>query len=217
MAGIAFFDLDRTILDCNSATLWVKRQVREGRMKRVDALKMAGMIVMYQLGSGNIDRAVKQAIRELKGQREDEIRHRTEVFWAEEISQRIRPGARPVIERHRAAGDALVLLTGSSTYLSQCALDLLGMDYILCTLFESVDGVFTGEGTLCYGPGKLVSAQAYLDAHDASWADCTFYTDSYTDISVLDVVGCPVAVHPDPRLSRRAKKSGWTVADWGRS
>ena len=77
MAGIAFFDLDRTILDCNSATLWVKRQVREGRMKRTDALKMAGMIVMYQLGSGNIDRAVKQAIYELKGQREDEIRRRT--------------------------------------------------------------------------------------------------------------------------------------------
>jgi len=215
MAGIAFFDLDRTILDCNSATLWVKRQVKEGRMKRMDALKMAGMIVMYQLGTGNVDRGVREAIRGLKGQREDEIRARTELFWSEEVAQRIRPGVYPVIQAHRAAGDALVLLTGSSTYLSKCASDLLGMDDILCTLFESIDGVFTGEGTICYGPGKLVAAQAFLDAHDANWADCTFYTDSYTDISVLDVVGRPVAVHPDPRLLRRAKKSGWPVADWG--
>ena len=217
MAGIAFFDLDRTILDCNSATLWVKRQVREGRMRRVDALKMGGMILMYQLGSGNIDRAVKQAIRELEGQREDEIRRRTQEFWDEEIVSRIRPGARLAIEKHRAAGDTLVLLTGSSTYLSQCALELLGMDDILCTLFESVDGVFTGEGTLCYGSGKLVAAQAYVDERTTSWSECTFYTDSYTDISVLEVVGLPVAVHPDPRLLRKAKKAGWTVADWGTS
>lgn len=217
MAGIAFFDLDRTILDCNSATLWVKRQVREGRMKRTDALKMAGMIVMYQLGSGNIDRAVKQAIRELKGQSEAEIRHRTEVFWEEEVVQRVRPGARPVIEKHRLSGDKLVLLTGSSTYLSRCASDLLEMDDILCTQFESIDGIFTGEGTLCYGTGKRVAAQAYLDVHGARWDEATFYTDSFTDISVMEMVGRPVAVHPDPRLLRRAKRENWTVADWGTS
>ena len=184
-------------------------------MKRMDALKMGVMIGMYQLGRGNIDQAVKQAIRELKDQREDEILRRTVEFWEEEIAHRIRPGARPVIEQHRLNGDTLVLLTGSSTYLSKCALEVLGMDHILCTLFEVNDGVFTGEGTLCYGSGKLVAAQAYLDTHGASWEDCAFYTDSYTDISVLEVVGQPVAVHPDPRLLRRARKAGWPVADWG--
>jgi len=217
MPGVAFFDLDRTILDCNSATLWVKRQLREGRMRRMDAIKMGLMIGMYQMGRGNIDVAVKQAIRGLKGDREDEIRQRTEIFWAEEIAQRIRPGVMPVIEAHRAAGDALVLLTGSSTYLSQCALEALRMDHILCTLFDVVDGTFTGEGTLCYGPGKRVAAQAYLDDSGVGWEDCSFYTDSYTDISVLDVVAHPVAVHPDPRLLRRARKSGWPVADWGKA
>ena len=215
MSGVAFFDLDRTILDCNSATLWVKRQVREGRMRRVDALKMGVMIGLYQLGTGNIDAAVNQAIRGLKGQREDDIRHRTEVFWAEEISQRIRPGVLDVIEQHRVAGDLLVLLTGSSTYLSRCALEKLGMDSILCTLFEADNGVFTGEGTLCYGPQKLVAAEAFLEPRGIGWSECSFYTDSYTDISVLEVVGQPVVVHPDPRLRRHARKAGWPVADWG--
>ena len=68
-----------------------------------------------------------------------------------------------------------------------------------------------------YGSGKLVKAQEYIDKTGTNWEECTFYTDSYTDISVLEVVGHPVAVHPDPRLLRRARKSGWPVADWGNS
>jgi HAD superfamily hydrolase (TIGR01490 family) len=215
MSGVAFFDLDLTILDCNSATLWVKRQVREGRMRRLDALKMGAMIGLYQLGRGSVDTAVNKAIRGLKGQREDEIRERTEIFWKEEISHRVRPGVHDVIEQHRADGDLLVLLTGSSTYLSQCALEKLGMDEILCTLFESHNGVFTGEGVLCYGPQKRVAAEAFLEPRDIGWDACSFYTDSYTDISVLEVVGQPVVVHPDPRLLRHARKTGWPVADWG--
>lgn len=217
MSGVAFFDLDRTILDCNSATLWVKRQVREGRMRRIEALKMGAMIAMYQLGRGKIDDAVNEAIRGLKGELETEIRERTEVFWAEEVCHRIRPGAGSVIAEHRAAGDRLVLLTGSSTYLSQCALEKLRLDDILCTIFESRDGVFTGEGTLCYGPQKRVAAEAFLQTHGIPWDACSFYTDSYTDISVLEVVGKPVVVHPDPRLLRHARKVGWPVADWGSS
>jgi len=217
MPGVAFFDLDRTILDCNSATLWVKRQVREGRMRKFDALKMGAMIALYQLGRGKIDDAVNEAIRGLKGELEEDIRERTETFWAEEVSQRIRPGAADVIDQHRQAGDRLVLLTGSSTYLSRCALEKLQLDDILCTLFESKDGVFTGEGTLCYGPQKRVAAEAFLKANGFEWDECSFYTDSYTDISVLEVVAQPVVVHPDPRLLRHARKVGWPVADWGRA
>ena len=184
-------------------------------MRRLDALKMGLMIGMYQMGTGNIDVAVKDAIRSLKGQQEDEIRERTIAFWEEEVVHRIRPMVHQVIDQHRTRSDALVLLTGSSKYLSQCALEVLQMDDILCTLFDVVDGSFTGEGTLCYGPGKLVKAQAYIDERGANWEDCSFYTDSYTDLSVLEVVGHPVVVHPDPRLLRRARKAGWPVADWG--
>ena len=184
-------------------------------MSRWSAAKMGAMIGLYQLGRGNVDNAVNHAIRGLKGQREDEIRTRTETFWTEEISQRIRPGVGDVIAHHRQRGDLLVLLTGSSTYLSQCALEKLDLDAILCTLFESVDGVFTGEGTLCYGPQKRVAAEAFLEARGVGWDACSFYTDSYTDISVLEVVGQPVVVHPDPRLLRHARKTGWPVADWG--
>lgn len=215
MAGIALFDLDRTILGCNSATLWVKRQVREGKMSRWEAAKMAAMIGMYQLGMGNVDDGVRGAIRTLKGQSEDQIRLETERFWEEEVAHRIRPGVHEVLDKHRALGEPIHLLTGSSTYLSACVMDALKLDGAICTTFEVVDGTFTGEGELCYGPSKVTAAEPVLSAAGVSFEDCAFYTDSYTDLPVLELVGRPVVVHPDPRLARLARKRDWNIEDWG--
>jgi len=217
MAGIAFFDLDRTLLGCNSATLWVRRQVREGHMSRWAAAKMGVMIGLYQLGLGNVEEAVNAAIRDLEGQSEEDIRKRTILFWEEEVVHRFRPGAAEVLAQHRSQGEKIVLLTGSSTYMSECVAKVLDLDGALCSRFEVVDGLFTGEGTVCYGSAKLVAAQAYLASTDLTLADCAFYTDSYTDLPVMLKAGRPVAVHPDPRLRRHAKRHEWPIQDWGES
>jgi HAD superfamily hydrolase (TIGR01490 family) len=215
MAGVAFFDLDRTLLDCNSATLWVRRQVREGHISRTKAASMGLKIGLYQLGFGHIEDAVVAAIRDLEGQNEEEIRQRTIAFWEEEVAHRVRPGARAVLEAHRELGESLVLLTGSSNYMSDCVLAALGMDDALCTRFEVQDGLFTGQGVLCYGDTKRVAAEAYLADKDIPLSACAFYTDSYTDLPVMLEVERPVAVHPDPRLKRHARREGWPIADWG--
>ena len=184
-------------------------------MSRWAAAKMGAMIGLYQLGFGNVDDTVKQAIMALKGESEADIWARTECFWREEIAHRVRPGAHAVIAAHRAAGEPLVLLTGSSTYMSEFVIEALNFDGALCTRFEVQDGVFTGKGELCYGEAKLVAAEAYLADKDAELEDCAFYTDSYTDLPVMCRVGRPVAVAPDPRLMRHARRAGWEIADWG--
>jgi len=215
MSGVAFFDLDRTILGCNSATLWVKRQVREGHMSRWSAVKMGMMIGLYQLGFGNVEDGVNAAIRDLEGQLESDIRQRTIAFWEEEVAHRIRPGVADVIAGHRAQGEQIVLLTGSSTYMSDCVMELLDLDGALCSRFDVIEGRFTGAGQVCYGAAKLVAANAHLAGSAIGLADCAFYTDSYTDLPVMVEVGRPVAVHPDPRLRRFAKREGWSIQDWG--
>ena len=85
--------------------------------------------------------------------------------------------------------------------------------------FEVRDGRFTGRaaGPLCFGEGKLTHARQLSDALGERLEDAWFYTDSSSDLAVMDLVGHPVAVHPDPRLRRLAKKRGWPVADWDRT
>lgn len=215
--GIAFFDLDRTLLGVNSATLWVKRELRLGHISRWYALRGALWLGMYELGFGRLEDAVRSAILSLAGKPEAAIRDRTTDFWHEEVADSIRPGAWAALARHRERGDRLVLLTSSSNYLSDLAAEVFGLDAVLCNRFQVADGFFTGqpEEPLCFGTGKLAHARRMADAHGVALADCAFYTDSHSDLSVMLAVGQPVAVHPDPRLRREANRRGWAVVDWG--
>lgn len=214
--SIAFFDLDLTLLSRNSGSMWVRSELREGFITPWMALRAATWIVRYQLGMADMEYALLEAVKTLEGDDEATVRDRTHRFYDREIAQLYRRQGLEALERHRAEGHALVLLTSSSNYMSEKAQEQLGLDGILCNRFEVVDGRFTGrpDGELCFGEGKRIHAQALADRRGVSLEDCWFYTDSMSDVSVLEVVGHPVVVHPDPRLARRASARGWRREDW---
>ncbi len=214
---LALFDLDRTLLSVNAGQLWVRREMRLGHVSRWQATKVAAWIFGYHLGFSRVERVLEDAIRTLEGVSEDEIRRRTESFYAEEVAQTYRRRAREVVEDHRTRGDVLALLTSSSTYLSAPVQAELRIEHSLCNRFEVVDGRFTGKplGTLCFGPGKLAHARTLADQLGERLEDAAFYTDSASDLPVLEVVAVPVAVNPDPQLARIARKRGWRIEDWG--
>jgi len=216
-SGVAFFDLDLTLLDVNTASLWIKREYREKNISRMFFLKSATWVGLYQLGFARMEDVIEKAVLLVEGLHEEEIRERTFRFWEEEVKMRFRAGASAAIQAHREAGHACVLLTSSSPYLSRPVAELLAFDGILCNRFEVIDGRFTGraEKPLCYGEGKLVHANAWLQEHKLTLEQSAFYTDSFSDLPVLDAVGTPVCVHPDPRLRRQAERRGWAVQMWG--
>ncbi|HEY1099304.1 MAG TPA: haloacid dehalogenase-like hydrolase, partial [Myxococcota bacterium] len=94
--------------------------------------------------------------------------------------------------------------------------DLLQIDGFLANRFVAVDGVFTGEAyrPLCFGPGKVEHAAVVADKVGVALADCAFYTDSASDLPMLEAVGEPVAVDPDPWLRRIAQRRGWRIERW---
>jgi HAD superfamily hydrolase (TIGR01490 family) len=214
---IAFFDFDETLIVGNSGNLWIRRELRDGHISRLQALRAASWMVRYRLGFASMEEALRTAIRSLAGTKEDTLRERTRAFYAEEVRPLYRAGAREAVDRHRARGEEVVLLTASSLYLSELVRAELALDAVLCTRFAVQDGLHTGEseGDLCFGTGKLRYAESYAHARGISLADCTFYTDSYSDLPVLVKVGAPVLVNPDRRLRREARVRGWQVADWG--
>ncbi|MCP4809369.1 MAG: HAD-IB family hydrolase [Proteobacteria bacterium] len=215
--AIAFFDLDLTLLSRNSGSMWVRSELRDGFISPWMALRAASWILRYQLGMAEMEYALLEAVKTLEGDDEATVRDRTHRFYDREVAHLYRPGGLAALERHRRAGDRLVLLTSSSNYMSEKAQEQLGLDDILCNRFQVRDGVFTGlpEGDLCFGQGKLAHASRLAAAAGADLGDCHFYTDSTSDLSVLDVVGHPVVIHPDPRLRRIASARGWRREDWG--
>jgi HAD superfamily hydrolase (TIGR01490 family) len=215
--AIAFFDLDRTVLDVNSASLWVKRQLRERRIGPMQALYAGLWVGLYNAGFVRMEGVLEAAFASLRGARQDDLVERTRIFWNEELRGRVRPGAPAALDRHRERGDRRVLLTSSSPYLSELLAEALSLDDFLCNRFEVEDGLLTGRAVrpFCFGDGKVEHATAYATRHGERLTSCAFYSDSYSDLPMLAAVGHPVAVNPDVRLRRTARARGWPVEDWG--
>lgn len=216
--SIAFFDFDRTLLSVNSAALWLRREFSRGHISFWQAAWAGFWVTRYHLGLAELENVVGKAVSTLKGTPSLPFRKRAEQFYNEELKSLYRPKAREVVEKHRESGDRLVLLTASHEYIAQMVVDELRLDDYICNRLEvDEQGVHTGKtvGGVCFGLGKLRHAEKFVGTAGKTLGDCSFYTDSFSDRSVLAQVGKPVAVNPDVRLRRLAQRQGWDIVDWG--
>ncbi len=217
MSRFAFFDFDKTLIPGNSATSWIRFELAAGRVSRMRALQGLGWVIRYSLGATSMDAQLRDAVAEIAGLPETEMEERVAEFYDRWIRGTYRPGARLAIEKHREAGDRLVLLTSSSNYISAHVARDLGLDDYLSNQLEvGPDGRYTGRAIepLCYKRGKVTVAKRFLEKAGGRLEDSWFYSDSVSDLAMLDAVGNPVVVHPDPRLKRVARQRGWPIVDW---
>jgi HAD superfamily hydrolase (TIGR01490 family) len=216
--GVAFFDLDRTLLAVNSASLWIRREVALGHVSRLDALKAAAWMAGYHLGLAEAEHLVTDAVSRLAGTDADAYQRRMKDFFELTVRHRYRPGALEALKLHRARGETCVILSSTTGYLADLIGAELGFDAVLCNRFErDASGLLTGrlQERVCFGRGKLFHAKTLAAARGERLEASTFYSDSASDLPVLEEVGTPVAVNPDPRLKRTAERRRWRIVDWG--
>ena len=215
---LAFFDLDRTLLNVNSASLWVQLEWRNGRLSTGQLLRLSLGLLRYHFGLANLEKDLRLAVSRLKGESDGHVRAQVKAFYQNRLRHHYRPGGLSALHRHRQRGDAIVLLTSSPQLLAQLVADDLDFQAYLCTQLEiDDDGHFTGQiiEPLCFGAGKVELATTYARSQHIALTDCTFYTDSITDMPMLQAVGTPIVVNPDPRLRRAARAEDWPIVDWG--
>jgi HAD superfamily hydrolase (TIGR01490 family) len=152
----------------------------------------------------------------MRGWSEKDFADRCRSWVEEEVLPLLLPAALRQIEQHRDQGHLLAILSSSPTYVTRPIAETLGLDETISTQLEVADGQFTGKllGPACFGAGKVhwaekIGLSRELDLQ-ASW----FYTDSYSDLPMLERVGHQVIVNPDPRLRRAARRRGWRVENW---
>jgi HAD superfamily hydrolase (TIGR01490 family) len=216
MPAAAFFDLDGTLLTVNSARLWLRRERRLGRITSWQVARAALRLGAYRLGVLDMEDTLRAALVPYRGMTQESLRAETQAWWREEVRPFVACGARAVLERHRRSGDRLVLLTSSSRYAAEMAREEFDLDDVLFQAYEIRDGRVTGEPQrpICYGHGKVEVAEAWARARGVELGESSFYSDSSTDVPMLERVGHPFAVHPDPRLRLIARARGWPILDW---
>jgi phosphoserine phosphatase len=122
-----------------------------------------------------------------------------------------------LFDEHHAAGRDVVLVSSSGEEVVGPIGDMLGVDHVVATRMEVQDGRYTGEiAFYAYGEHKATAVHALAEEHGYDLAACYAYSDSATDLPMLEAVGHPHAVNPDKGLRRVAVERGWPVDDFRR-
>jgi HAD superfamily hydrolase (TIGR01490 family) len=213
----ALFDLDRTLVRKETATLYVKWQREVGQATTRDLVRVMYWVAQYTLGVLDAHAVAARAIATLAGKPERVMIEECDAWFESHVLPHVAMEGRRAVERHREAGDLVAIVTGATPYVARPLARLLGIEHVIASELEVDEhGVFTGRpiAPLCFGEGKVSRTEQLAKEHRFTLEDAVFYTDSLTDMPLLSRVGKPVIVNPDPRLRRVAKKRGWPIEAW---
>jgi HAD superfamily hydrolase (TIGR01490 family) len=213
----ALFDMDRTLVRRETASLYVRYQRVIGEARRRDSLRVLYWVAQYTLGVVDAPEVAARALRPLEGTHEAVLAARCDDWFRRYVEPHVADLGRRAVERHRERGDVLAIVTGASPYAARPLARRLRIPHVVASELEvAPDGRFTGRFVvpLCYGHGKVERAERLAAREGFSLDDATFYSDSYTDLPLLERVREPVVVNPDLRLARAARRRGWRIERW---
>jgi HAD superfamily hydrolase (TIGR01490 family) len=214
----AFFDLDKTII-AGSSTLAFSGPMRERGLVGRRALVRSGyaqLLLMVAGADADFMERMRQRLSALcAGWDAAEVSTVIEQYVPEILPPMIYREATALIEKHRARGHEVAVVSASGLELVTPIARALGADHAVGTRMCLSEGRYTGEIEFyCYGEGKAVAARELAAERGYRLELCHAYTDSITDLPLLEVVGHPTAVNPDRELRRVAVRRGWPVLDF---
>jgi HAD superfamily hydrolase (TIGR01490 family) len=211
----ALFDMDHTLLRVDTAMSWTKFLYRRGELPRAMLAKAIYWSTLYKLAVLDMETVFTKLCMDLAGDSEAEMIAKCAVWYREHVAPHVAPAARVAVEHHRQAGHTIVLATGSTVYAARPVAAGVGIEHVLSSELEVVGGAFTGKpSALCFGRHKVMLAEQWATTHGIDLSRSYFYSDSYNDLPMLARVGTAIAVNPDARLRRHAKKHGWAIQHW---
>jgi putative phosphoserine phosphatase/1-acylglycerol-3-phosphate O-acyltransferase len=213
----ALFDVDGVILRGKGLNLFARYLVARRQVRPSLAVRGAVYAVGHRLGwldGAAVLRGV--AVRYLAGRSAADFAAFARDWFALEGSGAIYPEARELAAAHQRAGIPVALLSGGMEFVVAEIARALVVDRWVAVTPEVQDGCFTGRllEPLCIDRGKLEWARIVARELGVELADCRFYSDDFGDLALLDAVGEPVVVNPDPRLRRAAIERGWPIREF---
>lgn len=212
--ALAIFDLDNTLIGGDSDHLWGQFVCEQGIVVGADfSARNDQFYADYQAGKLDIQAYLRFALSPLRGRDRDTLAQWHARFMATKIAPIMLPRARALVDRHRARGDVLLVITATNRFITEPIALAMGIPDIIACEPEIIDGQYTGEpiGTPSYKEGKVERLQQWLAGRDISLEGAYFYSDSHNDLPLLELVDKPVAVDPDATLLVRARERGWPI------
>lgn len=209
---LALFDLDNTLLGGDSDHAWGDYLCARGILD-ADTYKarndefyqdyLAGRLDLNEYLNFTLEILAATDVAQLDEWHRD--------FMRDCIEPIMLPKAAALLQQHRDTGDKLVIITATNRFVTGPIAERLGVETLLATEVEMVDGRYTGRSfdVPCFKEGKVTRLNRWLEENGYDLHDSYFYSDSMNDLPLLEQVTHPVVVDPDPRLHEEAKRRGW--------
>lgn len=211
----AFFDMDRTLLRVDTGMSWTRFLYRRGELPLTMVGKALYWSALYKLAVLDMEAVFTRLCRGIAGDSEAEMVAKCDLWYRSDVAHHIAPAARLAVEQHRSAGHLVVLATGSTVYAARNVARGVAIDHVLASELEVVGDTFTGKpSALCFGRHKVALAEAWAEREGVDLGRSFFYSDSYNDLPLLERVGTAIAVNPDARLLRHARRRRWPIVHW---
>src|SRR5919201_2424406 len=216
----AIFDLDNRLLPGSSMFPLAREMYRQKYFGLRDIGRMAADQLRYRLigaeARGPMDRARQATLEVIRGRAREEVIAFGRSVAREEILPRLYPQAVDLLARHKRGGRAVFIASSSPQDYLELLAEELGIDGVIGTRAEVIDGFYTGnlDGPVIHGPEKAARVREVALARGIDLDRSFGYSDSINDLPLLELVGHPVAMNPDRKLAQIARRGGWQILDF---
>lgn len=218
--GVAFFDLDNTIIRGGSLFHLARGLQRRRFFSKGEIAnffwKHLKFVVIGRESLADMDSIRAMALNFIAGHEVSELMALSEEIVDSNILPKVYEGSRALAEGHLNRGEEVWIVTASPQQVANLLAERLGFTGALGTLAEVVDGRYTGKlnGPVLHGSHKPVAVREFAAQRGIDLAACTAYSDSFNDLPLLEAVGHPVVVNADYRLRAWARRRGWPSYDF---
>lgn len=214
-SGAAFFDLDKTLISRSSTLAFSRPFYRHGLISRTAMIRGAfAQAVFRRAGADHerMERIRSQASQLCRGWQAERVREIVSSHLADTIVPHLYAEARALVSGHHEAGRDVIVVSASGHEVVDPIATLLGADTVIATQMVITDGRYTGDVAFyAYGEAKAAKMRELAVQHGYRLADCYAYSDSITDLPMLEAVGHPTAVNPDRALRQVAVARNWPI------
>lgn len=210
--ALAIFDLDNTLIGNDSDFLWGEFLVQNGYVNADEfAAKNAQFYEDYKTGNLDIMAYQRFALKPLSEQSMETLNKWHAQFMETFIEPIILPKAQALVDEHKTKGDRVMIITATNTFITRRIGLRYGIAELLGTNGEIVNNRYTGEvaGIPTFQEGKVTRLNEWLAKENETLEGSYFYSDSFNDLPLLEIVDNPIVVDGDDKLLAIAKEKNW--------
>ena len=223
MTQLALFDLDYTLLPCDSDYEWGQFLARIGVVDSEHYAKQNERFYQdYKDGKLDIHAFLRFALKPLSEHSRAQLKDWHDAFMKEVIHGQLRQQALDLVKRHQDAGDLCCVITATNSFVTRPIVESFGIEHLIATEPATIDNDplanFNGKvkGIPNFREGKVRNLHDWLTAQNLSFDQIPrsyFYSDSMNDLPLLEEVSNPVATNPDERLRNEAHQRHWPILE----